>query len=221
MVAFCEPEGAIASCELSRASVRHLDSQDDYRQRCRNHRKSRKTAPPTTARTRDRAADLRLRCRFIGVRPRANFSDELAMLDPMLRDRLLVIDATIIAMTEEGRAVARVIAAVFDTYRREKLAQFKLLICINDGIVTLIQGRSRKGRHDGHRIARKEGWQGFERAALAHQIGHLNELQWLDLRNNIACELNLSGAEIAALCTTRWLPGSRQPASAACRCPRG
>ena len=70
----------------------------------------------------------RLMCDFAvdlaAVAPGTDFSEELAMLAPMQRDGLVAIDGTKLTMTEQGRAVVRVIAAVFDTYRRAQRAQF-------------------------------------------------------------------------------------------------
>lgn len=70
----------------------------------------------------------RLMCDFAvdlaAVAPEADFSEELAMLAPMRRDGLVEIDGTKLTMTQDGRAVVRVIAAVFDTYRRVQPAQF-------------------------------------------------------------------------------------------------
>jgi oxygen-independent coproporphyrinogen-3 oxidase len=58
------------------------------------------------------------------VAPEADFSEELAMLAPMQRDGLVAIDGTTLTVTDDGRAVVRVIAAVFDTYRAAQPAQF-------------------------------------------------------------------------------------------------
>jgi len=70
----------------------------------------------------------RLMCDFAvdlaAVAPDTDFSEELAMLAPMRRDRLVAIDGNKVTMTEDGRAVVRVVAAVFDTYRRAQPAQF-------------------------------------------------------------------------------------------------
>ena len=70
----------------------------------------------------------RLMCDFAvdlaAVAPEADFSEELAMLAPMRRDGLVAIDGTKLTMTQDGRAVVRVIAAVFDTYHRVQPVQF-------------------------------------------------------------------------------------------------
>ncbi len=70
----------------------------------------------------------RLMCDFAvdlaAVAPGADFSEELAMLAPMRQDGLVTIDGAKLTMTQGGRAVVRVIAAVFDTYRRARPAQF-------------------------------------------------------------------------------------------------
>jgi len=78
-------------------------------------------------RTRGRVIE-RLMCDFAvdlaAIAPEANFSEELAMLAQMQRDGLVAIDGTTLAVTDDGRAVVRVIAAVFDTYRAAQPAQF-------------------------------------------------------------------------------------------------
>jgi oxygen-independent coproporphyrinogen III oxidase len=70
----------------------------------------------------------RLMCDFAvdlaAIAPSSDFGEELALLAPMQRDGLLTIDGATLTMTEEGRAVVRVVAAVFDTYRRAQPAQF-------------------------------------------------------------------------------------------------
>lgn len=70
----------------------------------------------------------RLMCDFevdlAAIAPEVDFSEEHAMLAPMQRDGLVSIDGTTLTMTETGRAVVRVIAAVFDKYRRAQPAQF-------------------------------------------------------------------------------------------------
>jgi oxygen-independent coproporphyrinogen-3 oxidase len=70
----------------------------------------------------------RLMCDFAvdlaSIAPDTDFSEELAMLVPMRRDGLVAIKGTTLTMTEDGRAVVRVVAAAFDTYRRAQPAQF-------------------------------------------------------------------------------------------------
>jgi oxygen-independent coproporphyrinogen III oxidase len=70
----------------------------------------------------------RLMCDFAvdldEIAPRADFSEEISMLAPLQWDGLLEIDGTRLAVTDDGRAVVRVIAAAFDSYRRPQMAQF-------------------------------------------------------------------------------------------------
>ncbi|MDE2065633.1 MAG: coproporphyrinogen dehydrogenase, partial [Bradyrhizobium sp.] len=70
----------------------------------------------------------RLMCDFFvdlaATAPGADFSGELALLAPMVRDGLAEVNGTKLTVTEAGRAVVRVIAAAFDSYRRPATAQF-------------------------------------------------------------------------------------------------
>jgi oxygen-independent coproporphyrinogen III oxidase len=74
----------------------------------------------------------RLMCDFevdVGeVAPKMDFSDELAMLGPMLWDGLAEIRGSRLIVTDAGRPFVRVIAAAFDTYRRSETAQFSKAI---------------------------------------------------------------------------------------------
>jgi oxygen-independent coproporphyrinogen III oxidase len=74
----------------------------------------------------------RLMCDFSvdlgAIAPGADFGEELAMLTPMQWDGLVEIDGARLTVTEAGRAVVRVIAAAFDTYRRPLTAQFSKAI---------------------------------------------------------------------------------------------
>lgn len=74
----------------------------------------------------------RLMCDFsvdlAAIAPNADFGEELAMLAPMQLDGLVDIDGARLTVTEAGRAVVRVIAAAFDTYRRPQTAQFSKAI---------------------------------------------------------------------------------------------
>ena len=69
----------------------------------------------------------RLMCDFAvdldAIAPDADFRDEMAILAPMQWDGLVEIDGAKLTVTEAGRAVVRVIAAAFDTYRRGRAAQ--------------------------------------------------------------------------------------------------
>lgn len=74
----------------------------------------------------------RLMCDFTvdldAIAPNADFSEEMAMLAPMQWDGLIDMSDRLLTVTETGRAVVRVIAAAFDTYRRPRTAQFSKAI---------------------------------------------------------------------------------------------
>jgi oxygen-independent coproporphyrinogen III oxidase len=65
---------------------------------------------------------------FSKVGPPADFSDEFAMLAPMIWDGLIEIRGSKLIVTKAGRPVVRVIAAAFDAYRRPETAQFSKAI---------------------------------------------------------------------------------------------
>lgn len=70
----------------------------------------------------------RLMCDFTvdldEVAPNAEFRNELARLTPMQSEGLVEIVGAKLTVTQAGRAVVRVIAATFDTYRCAQAAQF-------------------------------------------------------------------------------------------------
>ncbi|MBH5391918.1 oxygen-independent coproporphyrinogen III oxidase [Bradyrhizobium diversitatis] len=70
----------------------------------------------------------RLMCDFTvdldDVAPNAEFRNELARLTPMQSEGLVEIAGAKLTVTQAGRAVVRVIAATFDTYRCAQAAQF-------------------------------------------------------------------------------------------------
>jgi oxygen-independent coproporphyrinogen-3 oxidase len=74
----------------------------------------------------------RLMCDFevdlSAIAPHTDFSDEFAMLGPMIWDGLVEIKDSKLIVTEVGRPVVRVIAAAFDSYRRPEAAQFSKAI---------------------------------------------------------------------------------------------
>jgi len=74
----------------------------------------------------------RLMCDFAvdlgAVAPNADFREEMAMLAPMQWDGLVETDGKRLAVTDAGRAVVRVIAAAFDTYRRPQMTEFSKAI---------------------------------------------------------------------------------------------
>jgi oxygen-independent coproporphyrinogen-3 oxidase len=65
---------------------------------------------------------------FGAVAAHVDFSDEFAMLAPMIWDGLVEIEGAKLIVTEAGRPVVRVIAAAFDAYRRPETAQFSRAI---------------------------------------------------------------------------------------------
>jgi len=54
----------------------------------------------------------------------AAFAPELAELEPLLAANLAYRDGAVIAMTEAGKPFVRIVAALFDVYRRQKQARF-------------------------------------------------------------------------------------------------
>jgi oxygen-independent coproporphyrinogen-3 oxidase len=53
-----------------------------------------------------------------------DFTEEMALLRPMIRDGIVTIRDGVIEMTAAGRPVVRVVAAVFDQYRRQLTGTF-------------------------------------------------------------------------------------------------
>ena len=62
------------------------------------------------------------------IAPDVDFSEELSALAPLEWDGLVKIDGTKLTVTNAGRAVVRVVAAAFDTYRRQPATQFSKAI---------------------------------------------------------------------------------------------
>jgi oxygen-independent coproporphyrinogen-3 oxidase len=56
--------------------------------------------------------------------PDEDLSDELALLRPLIQDGLATLDGRTIAMTERGKPLVRVAAALFDSYRRNTVGRF-------------------------------------------------------------------------------------------------
>jgi len=69
-----------------------------------------------------------LMCRFQAdldlTAPDMAFDEELALLQPLVRDGLARIEDRVVTATEAGRSVVRVIAAVFDPHTRADTARF-------------------------------------------------------------------------------------------------
>jgi oxygen-independent coproporphyrinogen-3 oxidase len=61
---------------------------------------------------------------FAKVAPGADLSRELPILAPMVRDGLVEIADSNLVVTESGRPMVRIVAAVFDTYRGPHTAHF-------------------------------------------------------------------------------------------------
>ncbi|MGO4714082.1 oxygen-independent coproporphyrinogen III oxidase [Bradyrhizobium sp. 2TAF24] len=74
----------------------------------------------------------RLLCRFSvdldEIAPDQGFADELAQLQSLAADGLVDVDGRVITLSDEGRAVARVVATVFDTYSRDRLGRFSVAV---------------------------------------------------------------------------------------------
>lgn len=58
------------------------------------------------------------------VLPGEDLSDELALLRPLIQDGVVTLRGRTITMTEHGKPLVRVVAALFDTYRRQTLGRF-------------------------------------------------------------------------------------------------
>jgi oxygen-independent coproporphyrinogen-3 oxidase len=58
------------------------------------------------------------------VAPDEDLSDELALLRPLIQDGLATLNGRTIAMTERGKPLVRVAAALFDSYRRNTVGRF-------------------------------------------------------------------------------------------------
>jgi oxygen-independent coproporphyrinogen-3 oxidase len=62
------------------------------------------------------------------VAPHVDFSEELSALAPLEWDGLVEINGSNLTVTSTGRLVVRVVAAAFDTYRRQQATQFSKAI---------------------------------------------------------------------------------------------
>lgn len=82
-------------------------------------------------RTRARIIESLL-CQFradlAALAPGESFSEELALLQPFVADGLARIEGTAVVVTPPGRAVARVIASVFDLYLRQRTGRFSVAV---------------------------------------------------------------------------------------------
>jgi oxygen-independent coproporphyrinogen III oxidase len=70
----------------------------------------------------------RLMCEFRAdldaTAPNMAFDEEIALLQPLIRDGLVQIEGRVVKATDAGRSVVRVIAAVFDPHTRTNTARF-------------------------------------------------------------------------------------------------
>ena len=57
-----------------------------------------------------------------------DFTEELASLQPMIVDGLVHVQGPLVEMTERGRSVVRVVAAIFDRYRWDTASRFSLAV---------------------------------------------------------------------------------------------
>jgi len=85
-------------------------------------------------------ADARLRARIIesllcrfgvdlnAMAPGRDFTEEIDLLAPFIAEGLASVDKGVIVISEAGRTVARVIAAVFDVFYRERTGRFSVAV---------------------------------------------------------------------------------------------
>jgi oxygen-independent coproporphyrinogen-3 oxidase len=62
------------------------------------------------------------------VAPDADFNDELKLLQPLILEGLAVVQGRVVTITDEGRAVARVIASVFDVFYQGRTGRFSVAV---------------------------------------------------------------------------------------------
>lgn len=60
--------------------------------------------------------------------PDMEFSDEMALLRPLVADGLVEVDNGIITATEDGKPLIRLVAATFDEFRRESMHGFSFAV---------------------------------------------------------------------------------------------
>ncbi|MNN58179.1 Oxygen-independent coproporphyrinogen-III oxidase [compost metagenome] len=56
--------------------------------------------------------------------PGVEFSDELALLRPLVADGLVEVHNGVISATEDGKPLIRLVAATFDEFRRDSMHGF-------------------------------------------------------------------------------------------------
>jgi len=60
--------------------------------------------------------------------PGVEFSDELALLRPLVADGLVEVRDGVISATRAGRPLIRLVAAAFDEFRRETMHGFSFAV---------------------------------------------------------------------------------------------
>jgi oxygen-independent coproporphyrinogen-3 oxidase len=56
------------------------------------------------------------------------FSDELALLRPLVADGLVEVRSGVISATSDGKPLIRLVAAAFDEFRRETMHGFSFAV---------------------------------------------------------------------------------------------
>ncbi|OLP56138.1 oxygen-independent coproporphyrinogen III oxidase [Rhizobium rhizosphaerae] len=62
------------------------------------------------------------------IAPQKDFSDELALIRPMVRDGLVTVEGRRLWITETGKPLVRVVATLFDSFRRQTSGRFSLAV---------------------------------------------------------------------------------------------
>lgn len=62
------------------------------------------------------------------IAAQTDFSDELALIRPMVRDGLVTVEGRQLRMTKAGRPLVRVVAALFDSFHRKTSGRFSLAV---------------------------------------------------------------------------------------------
>jgi oxygen-independent coproporphyrinogen-3 oxidase len=60
--------------------------------------------------------------------PALDVSEEMALLQPLVDEGIATVEGQVVAVTPAGRTVARVVAAVFDTYLRHRTGRFSVAV---------------------------------------------------------------------------------------------
>ena len=125
--------GASAVSRLPDGYVQNIADTTSYCRRMGHHELA-------TARGRRLCDEDRVRARIIeelmcnfgvdlaSVDPSGSYQDELALLRPLAADGLIEIRGSSLRMTEAGRPIVRVAAAVFDTFLQQDARLFSLAV---------------------------------------------------------------------------------------------